>query len=274
MNQPFVRIRPRKGMIRIDWHEIWQYRELFYFLVWRDIAVRYKQTVMGAAWAVIQPLAGMIVFTIVFGRLAKMPTDGAPYPLFSYSALILWTYFSQSMNHSAGSLVADQRLVTKVYFPRLLIPLSPPLGALVDFSIAFVLLCMMMPFFNYFPSVNIWAVPVMAGLAMAAAAGFGVWMSALNVKYRDFRYLIPFMTQFLMFVSPVVYPAGIVPEKWRLLYALNPLAGAISGFRWAMLGTDINPWPLVGVSALSAAVILFTGLMYFRKTERFFADFI
>ena len=274
MGKPFFRIQPRKNVLDIDFRELWNYRDLFYFLVWRDILVRYKQTVLGAAWAVIQPLAGMVVFTLFFGRLAKISSDGIPYALFSYTALVIWTFFSQSMNRSASSLISDERLVTKIYFPRLIIPTAPVIGSLLDLAISCALLLIMMPFFGMYPSVNFWAAPAMVLLTMTASLGVGVWLSALNVKYRDFRYLIPFLAQFWMFVSPVVYPMSLVPEKWRLIYALNPLAGAIEGFRWAILGTEINPWPIVAVSSFSAVAILLVGVIYFKNTERFFADLI
>jgi lipopolysaccharide transport system permease protein len=269
-----IEIKPRKGMIGIDWKELWQYRDLFFFLIWRDILVRYKQTLLGAAWAVLQPLASMILFAIVFGRLARMPSEGLPYPLFAYAGLLIWTYFSHSMNQSAASLIADEKLVTKIYFPRMMIPVAPVIGALLDLAVSFGLLLLLMAFYRLPPSLNLWALPVALLLMIAAASGVGMWLSALNVKYRDFRYVIPFLTQFWMFASPVVYPVTLVPEHWRLLYALNPLTGAIEGFRWALLGAAVNPWPLMAVSAVSAATILVGGLIYFRSTERFFADFI
>lgn len=274
MKQPFVDIRPRQGFIHFDAAEFWHYRDLFFFLVWRDVLVRYKQTVLGAAWAILQPLASMVIFTLFFGKLAGIPSDGLPYPLFSYSGLLIWTFVSHSMNQSASSLISDEKLVTKVYFPRLIIPMAPIIGALLDFGVAFALIFVLMPFYGVFPSANIWAIPIMLILTVAAAAGMGIWLSAMNVKYRDFRYVIPFLTQFWMFLSPVVYPASLIPDKWRLLYAINPLTGAVEGFRWALLGTSVNPWPLVGLSTLSAGIILVGGIIYFRKTERFFADLI
>lgn len=274
IDKPFLEIVPRKGFIAIDWKELLTFRDLFMFLVWRDIIVRYKQTVLGAAWAVLQPLTAMLIFTLFFGKLAKMPSDGAPYSLFSYSGLILWTFFSHSMTQAAGSLISDERLVTKVYFPRLFIPLAPVIGGLVDFGIAFSLLVVMLVFYGVDLHLNFLAIPLVVAIAAIAASGVGVWLSALNIKYRDFRYVIPFMTQLWMFASPVVYPASLVPEKWRSLYALNPLTGVIEGFRWSVLGTEVNPWPGLLVSAVSAIIIFISGVAYFKRTERFFADII
>lgn len=274
VDKPFLEIVPRKGFIAIDWRELWAFRDLFMFLVWRDIIVRYKQTVLGAAWAILQPLAAMLIFTLFFGKLANMPSDGLPYSLFSYSGLIIWSFFSHSMNQAAGSLISDERLVTKVYFPRLFIPLAPVLGGLVDFGIAFLLLFLMVFVYGVGLHVNLLAMPLVVAIAAIAASGVGVWLAALNIKYRDFRYVIPFLTQLWMFASPVVYPASLVPERWRVLYALNPLTGVIEGFRWAVLGTEVNPWPGLLVSTVSAIIVFISGVAYFKRTERFFADII
>jgi len=271
---PLVLIRPRTGLLNVDPMELWHYRDLLYFLVRREVLVRYKQTVLGAAWAILQPLAGMIIFTIFFGKLAKMPSDGLPYPLFSYCGLLLWTFFAQAMNESANSLVSNANLVTKIYFPRLLMPVAPVISSLLDLAIACSVLLGLMIYYGVPPSANIWALPLMIAIAALAACGVGTALSALNVKYRDFRYVLPFLTQLWLFASPIVYPVSMVPEKWRLIYALNPMAGAVEGFRWALLGAGTNPWPLVAVSALSATAMLLVGIMHFKRTENFFADLI
>lgn len=271
---PHLIISPRTGLFSLDVRELLQYRDLFVMLVVRDISVRYKQTLLGVAWSVLQPLSAMLVFTLFFGKLAKMPSDGVPYPLFSYSALVLWTFFAQAMNGAANSLVANERLVTKVYFPRVILPASAGLSFLVDLIIASCLLLFLMPYYGWRPSPNIWALPIMVTLAAMCALGAGIWLAALNVKYRDFRYVIPFMTQLWMFASPVVYPVSLVPDKWKVLMSVNPMSGAIEGFRWALLGTPGNPWMLVGASAVFAGIILILGIGYFRRTEEFFADLI
>jgi len=271
---PLVIIKPQTGLLNVDPVELWHYRDLLYFLVRREVLVRYKQTILGAAWAILQPLAGMIVFTIFFGKLAKMPSDGLPYPLFSYCGLLIWTFFAQATNESANSLVSNTNLVTKIYFPRLLMPVAPVLSSLLDLAIACLVLMALMIYYGVLPSVNIWALPLMISVAGVAALGVGTALSALNVKYRDFRYVLPFLTQLWLFASPIVYPASMVPETWRLLYALNPMAGAVEGFRWALLGSGANPWPLVAVSALSATTMLLVGIIHFKRTENFFADLI
>lgn len=272
--EPFLVIEPVKGVFSIDWQELWHYRELFWFLVWRDVLVRYKQTVLGAAWAVLQPLATMLVLTLFFGRLAKIPSDGLPYPLFSYAALLLWTFFSGSLNFAARSLVSNQNIVTKLYFPRVIMPTAPVIGGLLDLAIASLLMFALMAFYGVYPTVRVYCLPVMVLVAFVATLGVGLFLAAMNVKYRDFRFVVPFLTQFWMFVSPVAYPVSLIPEKWRLLYFLNPMAGAIEGFRWALLNTQANPWPGVAISAVTAFVGLLVGLAYFQKTHRFFADVI
>lgn len=274
IDKPFLEIVPRKGFIAIDWKELWNFRDLFMFLVWKDVIVRYKQTVLGVAWAVLQPLAAMMIFTLFFGRLAGISSDGAPYWIFSYSGLIVWTFFSQSINQSSNSMVTNEGLITKVYFPRLFIPLSPVIAGFVDFGIAFLLLVVMILVSGASLSLNLLAVPIILVVVAVTAAGAGIWLAGLNIKYRDFRYVIPFLTQLWMFGSPVVYPASLVPEKWRYLYALNPLTGVIEAFRWSVLGTDVNPWPGLFVSAISSIIIFMTGIVYFKSTERFFADLI
>ncbi len=250
------------------------YRDLFVILVWRDILVRYKQTLLGAAWAILQPLTAMVIFTVVFGRFARMPSDGLPYPIFAYSALVLWTYFSQALNQSANSLILNERLVTKIYFPRVLLPTAPIVAGLLDLAIGCCLLAVLLPFYGLGLSGNIWAAPIMILLTAVTAAGAGMLISALNVKYRDFRYVLSFLIQVWFFASPVVFPATLIPEKWRILLAVNPLAGAVEGFRWALLGTGTDPWPLLASSWLSATALLVVALIYFSRSEEYFADLI
>ncbi len=271
---PVLRIRPSRGWIAVDFTELWRYRELLGFLAWRDISVRYKQTVLGAAWAIIQPLFSMIVFTLFFGRLAKIPSDGLPYPVFSYAALLPWTYFATAMSSSSNSLVGSQNLLTKVYFPRLTIPFASVLPALVDFVIAFVVLLGMMVWYGIVPTLNIVWLPAFLLLALLTALGVGLWLSALNAMYRDVRYVVPFLVQFWMFASPVTYPASMVPEQWRSLYGLNPMVGVIEGFRWSLLGHGQAPGLMMLVSTAMSLVLLVSGLYYFKRMERSFADII
>ncbi|MGI6454035.1 MAG: ABC transporter permease [bacterium] len=273
--QPLVVIEPSRGVLKLDWAELWHYRELFYFLVWQQIMVRYKQTVLGAAWAIIQPFLMMIIFSVVFAVFAGMDTAGVPAPLFFLVGILPWNFFAQSLTFSSGSLVNNANLVTKIYFPRLIMPFAPVLACLVDFAIASLLLLIMMPYYHFIPSSNIWLFPFMFILIIFIASGAGMLFSALTVKYRDFRHIIPFIVQLGMYATPVVYPANKIPEKWHLVYGLlNPMAGAISGIRWSLLGTDVNPFPLLGASAVSAGMLFLLGLYYFRRTERFFADVI
>lgn len=271
---PETVIRPSKGWVALHLRDLWEYRDLIYFLAWRDISVRYKQTVLGAAWAVIQPFFSMIVFSLFFGRLAQIPSDGVPYPIFSYTALLPWQYFATAMDNASNSLVGSANLLSKVYFPRLIIPLAGIIPAIVDFLIAFVVLLGMMLFYGIFPTANIIWLPLFLLLALVTALGVGLWMSALNVQYRDVRYTIPFITQFWMFISPVVYPSSMVPETWRWLYALNPMVGVIEGFRWALLATDTAPGPVVAVSVLAALALLASGAFYFKRMEKTFADVV
>ncbi len=258
-------------------HELWRYRELLWFLAWRDIKIRYKQTVLGAGWAIIQPLFTMLVFWIFFGRLAgiESKTDGnLPYPVFVLCALVPWQLFAYALTQSSNSVVAEQRLITKVYFPRLLIPLASVLSGLVDFLIAFALLLVFMACYEVYPGWAIVTVPLFGILAVATALAVGLWLSALNVQYRDFRYTVPFLTQFWMFASPVAYPSSLVPEQWRAWYGLNPMAGVIDGFRWALLGRTECPWDTLGVSIVTVGVLLAGGVYYFRRMERKFADIV
>ncbi len=271
---PVSILRPSSGWIRLNLGELWDYRELLYFLVWRDIKVRYKQTALGAAWAILQPTLTMLVFSIFFGRFAKMPSDGVPYPVFVFAALLPWQLFSFALTESSNSLVASQNLITKVYFPRLVIPIAAVLAALVDFAIAFAVLLVLMVWYGIYPTRAIVFLPAFLLLALVTALAVGLWLSALNVKYRDVRYTIPFLAQFWMFATPVAYPSSIVPEPWRTLFGLNPMAGVVEGFRWALLGRSTGSGPLLIVSVLAVLVLLVAGLRYFRKTEATFADVV
>ncbi len=270
---PVLVIEPSRGWVPLALGELWAYRELLYFLVWRDIKVRYKQTALGVAWAVLQPLFTMLVFTIVFGRLARLPSDGVPYPLFAYCGLLPWQLFARSMTDSASSLVSNQSLITKVYFPRLVIPLSGVLAGLVDFALAFALLVVLMVFYGAAPTANVVFLPLFLVMAVAAALAIGLWLSAVNVKYRDVRHTVPFLTQFAMFITPIAYPSSLVPARWQAIYGLNPMAGVVDGFRWALLGAGA-PGPLFVVSAIVVVGSLVGGLYYFRRMEKSFADIV
>ncbi len=269
---PVLLIRPKKGLVALNLREIWAYRELLYFLVWRDIKVRYKQTALGAAWAVIQPVMTMVVFSVFFGRLAKVPSDGLPYPVFAYTALLPWQLFAFALTESSNSLVGSQNLITKVYFPRLVIPLASVLAGVVDFLIAFVVLLGLMLYYGIRPTTAVVWLPLFVLLALATALSVGLWLSALNVKYRDVRYTIPFLTQFWMFATPVAYPSSLVPQPWRAWFGLNPMAGVIEGFRWALLGKSSSPGLLLWISIGAVVLLLAGGLFYFRRTESTFAD--
>jgi lipopolysaccharide transport system permease protein len=265
-------IRPSRGLSALNLRDLWHYRELAFFLMWRDISVRYKQTVLGAAWAIIQPFMTMVVFSVFFGRLGKIPSDGLPYPLFAFCALIPWQLFSNSLSEAGNSLVANQALVTKVYFPRLVIPIGATLAGLLDFAIAFVVLLAMMAYYGHAPTAAVWTLPLFVLLAIVTALGVGLWLSALNVQYRDVRYTIPFLTQFWLFATPIAYPSSLVPERWRALLGLNPMAGVVEGFRWALLGSGHAPQALLAVSVLVSVAVLVSGLFHFRRMERTFAD--
>jgi lipopolysaccharide transport system permease protein len=267
-------IRPSSGWLRLNLHELWDYRELLYFMVWRDVKVRYKQTALGAAWAVLQPVASMLVFAVFFGKLAKMPSEGVPYPIFVFAALLPWQLFAYALTESSNSLVTNQNLIKKVYFPRLVIPISAVLAGLVDFAISFVVLLGLMVYYGMRPGIEILALPLFILLAVATALAVGLWLAALNVQFRDVRYTIPFLTQFWLFVTPVAYPASLVPGKWRWLYGMNPMAGVVEGFRWALLGVHGGFRGLVLVSAAAVVALLFGGLAYFRRMERTFADVV
>lgn len=256
----------------INWQEIWQYRDLFLFLVWRDIKTRYAQSILGVGWAIIQPVFSMIVFTIVFGNLAKVNSEGVPYSIFSYTALVPWTFFSTSLTSASSSLIGSKNLITKVYFPRLVIPISPILGKTIDFGISFLILLGMMLWFGVKPTIWALMVPVFIILMMLTAAGVGMWLTALSIQYRDVRYGADFFVQLLMYASPVIYATSIIPEKYQILYALNPMVGVIEGFRAALLGTRAMPWDLLGVGALMAVAFFLSGALYFRSMEQYFAD--
>jgi len=269
---PVIEIKPKSGWQLIDFSELLAYRDLFFFLVWRDIKVIYKQTVLGFLWAIIRPVFSMVIFSIVFGRLAKIPSDNIPYPIFSYVALIPWTYFSTAMTNSTQSLVTNANMITKVYFPRLIIPMTPVLAGLVDFAISFSVLAMLMVWYHIVPTIYILMVPFLTLLMILTAAGIGMWLSAMAIQYRDIRHAMSFLVQLLMYAAPVVWPVSLIPGKYRLLYAAYPMAGVIEGFRAALIGTTPMPWDLVGVGTASALVIAVSGAFYFRRMERIFAD--
>lgn len=267
-------IEPQKGWNPIDLKEIWKYRELLYFLTKRDIKVRYKQTVLGGLWAIIQPFFTMIVFTLFFGRLAKVPSDGIPYPIFVYAGLLPWTYFANALSASGNSLVGSQNLISKVYFPRLIIPASASLTGLLDLFIAMLLLGGLMIYYQFLPGIGILIFPVLVGLTFLCAVGVGLWLSALNVEYRDIRYAIPFLIQLWMFVSPVIYPVSMVSEKYQWLMALNPMGGIIKAYRASLLGHMTIDWFLLSISTVMVIVLFVSGIYYFRRMEKTFADVI
>lgn len=271
---PTLKIDPVGHWISIDFKELWHYRELLYFLTWRDVKVRYKQTVLGAAWAILQPLSLMLVFSLFFGKLAKMPSDGIPYPLFTFCALLPWQLFANSLTESSNSLVGNQHLITKIYFPRLVIPISAVLAGLVDFAIAFMILLGLMVYYGVTPGWPVIMLPGFVLLTIATALGVGLWLSALNVKYRDVRYTIGFMVQFWLFATPVAYPSNLIPEKWRILYGINPMAGVVEGFRWALLGNARPLGQMLWVSVAVVVIVLVGGLYYFRRMEQEFADIV
>jgi lipopolysaccharide transport system permease protein len=257
------------------WKDLWRYRELFYFIAWRDILVRYKQTVIGIAWSVIRPFLTMIVFTLVFGKLAKLPSEGVPYPIMVFAALLPWQFFSNSLSEASASLIRNASMLTKVYFPRIVVPASSVIVGAVDFLISFVILGLLMAWYGFVPGWRMFSLPLFLLLAFAASFGFSLWLAALNVRYRDFQHIVPFIVQFGLYISPVGFTSSIIPEKWRLLYSLNPMVGVIDGFRWAILGggTQIY-WPGFLLSSALTLLILMSGFRYFRKTERVLADVI
>jgi lipopolysaccharide transport system permease protein len=253
---------------------VWEYRELLYFLCWRTIRVRYKQTVLGGAWAILQPLVTMVVFSVIFGRLVGVPSDGLPYPIFAYAGLLPWQLFAQSLTESSNSLVNNERLITKVYFPRLVIPGATVLISLLDFAVAGMVLAGMMAYYRIVPAPGGWVLPFLVLQAVCAALGIGLWLSALNVRYRDIRHVIPFLAQCWLFATPIAYPSSLVPPRWRMLLGLNPMTGVVEGFRWALLGTQTEVGSLLMLSALISIGILVSGAVYFRRMERTFADIL
>lgn len=265
-------IKPTNGWAALNLRDMWLYRELIFFMTWRDLKVRYKQTILGVGWAILQPFLTMVVFSIFFGSLAAVPSDGVPYPIFSYTALIPWTLFSKALQDASRSLVANSHMITKVYFPRMILPVSSVLAGVIDFLIAFIVLMGMMLYFNITPTANIWTLPLFLLLALITAIAVGLWLSALNVLYRDINYILPFLTQLWMYLTPIAYPTSMVPEKWRVVYALNPMTGVVEGFRWALLGTGQPPGMMTLVSAGVALALLISGMFYFKRMERLFAD--
>ncbi len=271
---PMVRIAPSRGWVPLRLSDLWEYRELVYFLTWRDIKARYKQTFFGAAWAILQPVLTMLIFSVFFGRLAHIPSDGIPYPLFALAALVPWSFFANALIQSSNSLVLNAELIKKVYFPRLAMPIATALGGVIDFALAFVVLLIMMLFYGRTPTVNIIWLPFFGLLALISALGVGLWLSTLNVQFRDVRHVVPFLTQLWLFATPVAYPSSLLPEPWRTVYGINPMVGVVEGFRWALLGTRAAPGAVIFVSALVAVIILSSGGFYLRRMERTFADVV
>ena len=269
-----IYIKPSVGLTALNLRDLWIYRELIFFMIWRDIKVRYKQTLLGAAWAVIQPVLTMLIFNFVFGTVAKVPTEGIPYPIFSYTALLPWGLFTAALNNASRSLTSNQNMITKIYFPRLILPLSSVLGGLVDFAIAFLILIVLMIYYKTTPTWAVWTLPLFLLLAVVTALGVALWLSAINVQYRDVNYVLPFLTQFWLFLTPVAYSAKVISAKWQLVYSLNPMAGVVNGFRWALLGTNTGPNLNMAVSVVISLVVLVSGVFYFRSMERTFADTI
>src|SRR5258708_26039249 len=271
---PTLRIAPSKGWVPLKLKDLWEYRELLYFLVWRAMKVRYKHTGFGASWAIIQPFFTMVVFSLFFGHLGKIPSDGIPYPIFAFVALVPWTFFANGLSQSSNSLVGSGTLISKVYFPRLIIPLASVFSGIVDFLLAFVVLLAMMLYYGLFPTLNVLWLPLFLLLALVTSLGVGLWLSALNVEYRDVRYVVPFITQFWLLATPIAYPSSLLHEPWRTIYGLNPMVGVVEGFRWALLKSNAAPGPIIAVSSAAALLILITGAFYFRRMEKTFADIV
>jgi lipopolysaccharide transport system permease protein len=269
-----LHISPSRGWTSLKIRELWDYRELLYFLTWRDIKVRYKQTALGAVWAILQPLMTTLIFSVFFGRLAKMPSDGISYPLFAFAAMVPWMLFANSLSQSSNCLVDSAQLLKKVYFPRLAIPIATVLAAAVDFIIAFVILIGMMVYFGISPTFNVLWLPLFTLLAAVTALGMGLWLSALNVQFRDVRYTVPFLVQAWLFATPIAYPSSLLHEPWRTLYGINPMVGVVEGFRWALLGVRASTGPLIAVSALISLLLMISGAFYFRRMEKSFADVV
>jgi len=271
---PVISIQPSRGWVPLKLGELWEYRELLYFFVWRDVKVRYKQTILGAAWAIIQPFFTMVVFSLFFGKLGKIPSDGVPYPIFSFAALVPWTYFASALNQSSNSVVSSANLIKKVYFPRLVVPVAGVFSGIVDFTLALIVLFGMIFYYGIVPTFHALWIPLFLLLALITSLGVGLWLSALNVQYRDVRYVLPFISQVWLFSTPIAYPSSLLSEPWRTLYGLNPMVGVVEGFRWALLGTNTAPGPIIIVSSLAALVILIGGAFYFRRMEKNFADVV
>jgi lipopolysaccharide transport system permease protein len=269
-----LRIEATHGWTSLQLGELWRYRELAYFLTWRDVKVRYKQTLLGAAWAILQPLLTMLVFSLFFGRLAKVPSDGKAYPVFCLTGLVPWTFFALALTQSSNSLVGSANLITRVYFPRLAVPIASVMAGVIDFLVAFLFLLVMVIYYGVTPTWNIVFLPLFFLLAVGTALGAGLWLSAMNVQFRDIRYIVPFLSQFWMIATPVAYPSSLLSEPWRTLFAINPMVGVVEGFRWALLGTNTAPGPMVAVSSLVSACLLISGMCYFRHMERTFADVV
>jgi len=269
-----IRIEPSRGWVSLQLREIWEYRELLYFLIWRDMKVRYKQTILGGAWAIIQPFFTMVVFSLFFGKLAKVPSDGIPYPIFSFTALVPWSFFANGLNQASNSLVGNSNLITKVYFPRMCMPIASIIGGIIDFALAFSVLIGMVLYYGIIPSVHIIWIPFFLMLAFSTSLGASLWLSALYVKFHDVRHIIPFLTQIWLFATPIAYPSSLLKEPWFTIYGINPMTGVVEGFRWALLGTDTAPGPIIIVSSLVALGLLLSGAFYFRRMEKTFADVV
>ena len=273
-NVQVIRIERSQGWVALQLKELWAYRELLYFLIWRDVKVRYKQTALGVAWAIIQPVFTMIVFSLFFGRLGKIPSDGIPYPIFAYAALVPWTFFSHGLTQASNSLVGSANLIKKVYFPRLSVPIAAVASGVIDFLIAFVVLLGMMLYYGIQPTINVVWVPLLILLTLITSLGISLWLSALNVQFRDVRHVLPFLTQLWLFATPIAYPSSLLSEPWRTFYSINPMVGVVEGFRWALLGTKTAPGPMLIVSSLAALALLVGGAFYFRRLEKTFADVV
>ncbi len=280
---PVTVIKPSRGWVSLQLDEVWQFRELFYFFIWRDIKVRYKQTVLGAAWAIIVPLMNMVVFSLFFGRLANIPSDDIPYPLWNFAALVPWQFFTNGVNNSANSLVTNSNMIKKIFFPRLILPTGAALSGIVDFFLAFLVLLLLIFSYNTFHIVegfsvemtfNVLWLPFFLLLAIITSLGVGLWLSAMNVQFRDVRHVVPFLVQFWLFATPIAYPSSLIPEPWLVVYGLNPMAGVVEGFRWALLNTDTPPGPMLAVSTITSLVLLLSGAYYFRRMEKTFADVV
>jgi lipopolysaccharide transport system permease protein len=273
-SSPRIRIAPSRGWVPLNLSELWAYRELIYFFIWRDVKVRYKQTILGAAWAILQPVFTMVVFSIFFGRLAHVPSDGLPYPLFAFAALVPWTFFANGLSQGANCLVGSAYMIQRVYFPRLVLPVAAVLSGVVDFLLSFLVLIGMMVWMGHPPTAHVVWLPLLLLLALVTSLGAALWLASLNVQYRDVHHTLPFLTQFWMIATPIAYPSSLLPEPWRAIYGLNPMAGVVEGFRWALLGTATAPGPIVVVSSLMALAMLLSGAYLFRRMEKTFADVV